>query len=122
MYLGVALAPVLVVAAIFVTLAHFGGGAQWALTTYGLQLLTPDALRGRIFAADAALVTLAMSLSLLFAGAMSGLVGPSVTIAIIAVTSLVWGSVFLLVTRAIRAEAEAEAAAVQAVPIETELA
>ncbi|MEI7622574.1 MAG: MFS transporter [Actinomycetes bacterium] len=122
MYLGVALAPVLVVAAIFVTLAHFGGGAQWALTTYGLQLLTPDALRGRIFAADAALVTLAMSLSLLFAGAMSGLVGPSVTIAIIAVTSLVWGSVFLLVTRAIRAEAEAEAAAVQAVPIETDLA
>ena len=120
MYLGVALAPMLVLAAIFVMLAHLGGGAQWALTTYGLQLLTPDALRGRIFAADAALVTLAMSLSLLFAGAMSALVGPSVTIAIIALTSLAWGSVFLLVTRAIRAEAEAEAAALLA-PIEAEL-
>lgn len=61
-----------------------------------------------------------MSLSLLFAGAMSALVGPSVTIAIIALTSLAWGSVFLLVTRAIRAEAEAEAAALLA-PIEAEL-
>ena len=116
MYLGVAFAPFLFLAVVAVILAHLGGGAQWALTTYGLQLLTPDALRGRIFAADAALVTLAMSMSLLFAGVMSGLVGPSITIGIIAVTSLVWGTVFLFVTRSIRADAELEAAAVRPAP------
>ena len=122
MYLGVALAPWLLLAALAVTLAHMGGGAQWALTTYGLQLLTPDELRGRIFAADAALVTLAMGLSLIFAGIVSGLIGPSLTIGTIAVVCLVWGTVFLLLTRVIRAEAEAEAAALKRSPIETELA
>ena len=121
MYLGVAIAPYLFLAVIAVTIAHMGGGAQWALTTYGLQLLTPDRLRGRIFAADAALVTLAMSLSLIFAGVMSGIIGPSTTIAIIATASLVWGIVFLVMTRVIRSEAEAEAAEVHAASVEEPL-
>ena len=29
-------------------LGHSGGGSQWAFSTYGLQVLTPDNLRGRI--------------------------------------------------------------------------
>jgi len=91
-----------------VALAHFGGGAQWSLTTYGLNLTTPDELRGRIFAADAAFVTLAMSISLVFAGTVSGIIGPSTTIAIIGGTSFTWGLVFLILTRTIRADAEAE--------------
>ena len=122
MYLGVAFAPYLLLAVLGVTIAHMGGGAQWALTTYGLQVLTPDELRGRIFAVDASLVTLAMSLSLLFAGAMSGLVGVSVTIAIIGGGSLLWGVVFLFLTRALRAEAETEANAVHPPALETPLA
>jgi MFS family permease len=122
MYLGVAFAPYLFLAVLGVTVAHMGGGAQWALTTYGLQVLTPDELRGRIFAVDASLVTLAMSLSLLFAGAMSGLVGVSVTIAIIGGGSLLWGVVFLFLTRALRAEAEAEANAVHPPAVEAPLA
>ena len=121
MYLGVTIAPWLVLAAIGVMLAHLGGGAQWALTIYGLQLLTPDELRGRIFAADAALVTLAMSLSLVFSGLMSGVIGPSATIAIIGGASLLWGIVFLFLTRALRAEAEAAALAVHPLPVETKL-
>jgi len=121
MYLGVAAAPYLVLAVLGVTLAHMGGGAQWALTTYGLQLLTPDALRGRIFAADAALVTLAMSLSLVIAGILSGLVGPSITIAIVGACSLLWGVVFLVLTRVLRAEAEAEADAARQDVLETPL-
>ena len=36
-------------------IAHLGGGCQWTFSTYGLQVVTPDALRGRIFAADFAL-------------------------------------------------------------------
>ncbi len=113
-YLGVAITPWFVVAFLGVLLAHLGGGAQWALTTYGLQLLTPDALRGRIFAADFSLVTLSMSVSLLLGGLLSGIVGPGVVIAIIATVSLLWGIGFLVVTRSLRAEAEAEAAEMQA--------
>jgi MFS family permease len=108
MYLFVSTVSWLVLAFIGVALAHFGGGAQWSLTTYGLNLTTPDELRGRIFAADAAFVTLAMSISLVFAGTVSGIIGPSTTIAIIGGTSLTWGLVFLILTRTIRADAEAE--------------
>ena len=121
MYLVVSQVPWLAVAFLGVALAHFGGGAQWSLTTYGLNLTTPDELRGRIFAADAAFVTLAMSISLVFAGLISGLIGPSATIAIIATVSLLWGTGFLIITRTIRADAEAEAAAA-APPIRRESA
>jgi uncharacterized oligopeptide transporter (OPT) family protein len=86
-----------------------------------LQVLTPDELKGRIFAADASLVTLAMSLSLLFAGLISGFVGVSATIAIIGGGSLLWGVVFLFLTRALRADAEAEANTVHPPAVETPL-
>ncbi|MBU6329095.1 MAG: MFS transporter [Acidobacteria bacterium] len=117
MYLFVSIVPWLALAFLGVALAHFGGGAQWSLTTYGLNLTTPDELRGRIFAADAAFVTLAMSISLVFAGAVSGIIGPSTTIAIIATVSLLWGTVFLILTRTIRADAEAEVAANAPAPL-----
>ena len=55
-----------------------------------------------------------MSLSLGFAGLLGGIIGPSLTIGIIAIVSVVWGSVFLVITRNLRADAEAEAAAVSA--------
>src|SRR5690606_22557864 len=64
-YLGVAVTPWILMAFVFVLIAHLGGGAQWTLTTYGIQMLTPDELRGRVFAAAFALVTLSMSVSLL---------------------------------------------------------
>ena len=109
-----AAAPWLGLAFVLVLLAHLGGGAQWTLTTYGLNLLTPDELRGRVFAAAFAIVTLAMSLSLLVAGLLSGLIGPGWTIAAIATVNATWGVGFLFVTRGIRGEAESEALAVAA--------
>ena len=113
-YLGVSVTPWLGLAIVLVLLAHLGGGAQWTLTTYGLNMLTPDELRGRVFAAAFAVVTLAMSLSLLVAGLLSGLIGPGWTIAAIAAVNATWGAGFLVVTRGIRGEAEAEARAVAA--------
>jgi MFS family permease len=108
-YLGVALSPWIVLAFVLVLLAHLGGGAQWTLTTYGIQTLTPDALRGRVFAAAFALVTLAMSISLVIAGVLGGLIGPGWTVAAIASVNVLWGIGFLVVTRGIRGEAEEEA-------------
>jgi MFS family permease len=68
-YLGVAAAPwfPLVLALVFV--AHFAGGSNWVLSNYALQGEVPDELRGRVFATDMMLATLAIAVSQLVAGA-----------------------------------------------------
>ncbi|MEU4619047.1 MFS transporter [Actinoplanes sp. NPDC023801] len=68
-YLGVAVAPwfPLVLALVFV--AHFAGGSNWVLSNYALQGEVPDELRGRVFATDMMLATLAIAVSQLVAGA-----------------------------------------------------
>lgn len=57
------LAPSMLVAAPIVLCAHMGGGAQWTLSTYGLQKISPDSIRGRVFAFDFALITISISVS-----------------------------------------------------------
>jgi MFS family permease len=66
-YTAFALAPSIEIAFVAVFLAHCGGGANWVLSTLGLQRLVPDRLRGRVFSADFMLVTLAVSVSQLAA-------------------------------------------------------
>ena len=77
-YLAGAWAPVIYLAALAIAIAHLGGGAQWTLSTYGLQVRTPDAIRGRVMAGDFAIVTLVMSISSLLAGVASENVGRAV--------------------------------------------
>jgi MFS family permease len=74
------LAPAIGVAALLVFGAHLGGGAQWTLSTLGLQRSTPDALRGRLFSFDYALVTMTIAFSTLAAGIIADLVSPSVAV------------------------------------------
>jgi len=62
-YMALAGAPTLAVAALFVLCAHFGGSILWVFSTVLLQLEVPDRFRGRVFAAELALVTLVTSLS-----------------------------------------------------------
>ena len=95
-------APALSVAAFGVLVAHMGGGMQWTLSTYGLQRVTPDHIRGRIFAADFALVTLSMSASLLVAGAVAERTGPRPPTLGLAVVAYLWGTAYLLLTRRLR--------------------
>jgi MFS family permease len=109
-YLAVSMAPTLAVAALFVFVAHFGGGSQWTLSTFGLQLRAPDAVRGRILAGDLAFVTLVLSGSTAAAGALSQQIGPRPTIAAFSVVSLLTGSAYLLVTRRLRGRLAAEEA------------
>ncbi len=54
--------------AIALIVAHFGGGANWAISSVLLQLTTPDRLRGRVFAADYGFSTLTTSISTLIFG------------------------------------------------------
>jgi len=62
-YMAIAGAPTLLLAAVCVLLAHFGGSILWVFSTVLLQLEVPDRFRGRVFAAELALVTLVTSLS-----------------------------------------------------------
>jgi MFS family permease len=101
-YLVVGTAPVLAVAAAGALVAHLGGGAQWALSTYGLQSAVPDYIRGRVFAADFALVTVTMSLSLLVSGALAEVSGPRLPTLLLAGVGALWGAVYLTLTRPLR--------------------
>jgi MFS family permease len=101
-YLVVGTAPVLAVAAAGGLVAHLGGGAQWTLSTYGLQSAVPDYIRGRVFAADFALVTVTMSLSLIVSGALAEATGPRLPTLLLAGVSCLWGLAYLTLTRPIR--------------------
>jgi MFS family permease len=70
-YLFVGLAPSLLLATLAVWVAHMGGGTQFAFSTYGLQELMPDDVRGRVFALDFGIDTLAISISALLLGALA---------------------------------------------------
>ncbi|MEX0625449.1 MAG: MFS transporter [Chloroflexota bacterium] len=73
------LAPILPLAALAVFAGHLGGGAQWTLSSYGLQRAAPDAIRGRVFSFDYGLVTLTMTLSTLVAGFLAERFSPAAT-------------------------------------------
>ena len=62
-YVALSLAPVLSLAAVCVLFAHFGGAILWVFSTVLLQMEVPDEFRGRVFAAELALVTLTSSAS-----------------------------------------------------------
>ena len=53
-----------------VFVAHFAGGTNWMLFNYALQGEVPDRLRGRVFAVDMMLATLAIAISRLGAAAV----------------------------------------------------
>jgi predicted MFS family arabinose efflux permease len=103
-YLAAAAAPILLVAAASVMFAHLGGGAQWTLSTYGLQVRAPDEMRGRVLAGDFALITLSLALSSVAAGLVSEQVGARATVAIFGALAAATSLVYLMLTRRVRAE------------------
>ncbi|MEO8842289.1 MAG: MFS transporter [Kofleriaceae bacterium] len=78
-YLAFTASHVFVVALVLVVIAHLGGGAQWSLSTYGLQRETPDHVRGRVMAIDYGLATLAIGISAVVAGALADRIGETPT-------------------------------------------
>jgi MFS family permease len=108
-YIVAAWSPVIFVAAGFITLAHLGGGAQWTLSTYGLQLRTPDYIRGRVMAGDYAILTLTLSISALLAGLLSEVAGVRLTITTFACVAAVAGGAYLALTRNIVTRVAVEA-------------
>lgn len=109
------LAPTIAIAAVCVFAAHLGGGAQWMLSSYGLQRSVPDRIRGRVLSFDYAAVTLTTTVSTLVAGGVAATFGPVVTLYVMMGLVAVSGGAWLLWTRPLRASAAApRAAAAQA--------
>jgi MFS family permease len=101
-YMLVGFSPSLLVAAPIILVAHLGGGSQWTLSTYGLQVLTPDRIRGRIFAFDYALVTLSLGVSSFVAGWLADTIGPRPAMVGLGGVALAWGATWWVLTRDIR--------------------
>jgi hypothetical protein len=89
-------APGVVVAALFLLVAHAGGSTVWVSSTQLLQLTVPNALQGRVFAVEQGAFTLTMALSSGVAGALigrqiTGLRGATLILAATAaVAALIW--------------------------------
>jgi predicted MFS family arabinose efflux permease len=101
-YVGLGLAPSLAVAAVAIGIAHLGGGSQWMLSTFGLQVLVPDRIRGRIFGFDYMLVTLSLSLSAVVAAFGSDTIGTRVTVMIMGGVAVGWAAAWFVLSRRVR--------------------
>jgi predicted MFS family arabinose efflux permease len=101
-YLAMGQAPSLAIAAVMICVAHLGGGSQWMLSTYGLQVLVPDRIRGRIFGFDYMLITLSLSVSALVASAVADQIGAPNTVTILGGVALVWAVVWFVLSRGVR--------------------
>lgn len=109
-YLALSLAPYFLLALALVLLAHLGGGAQWTLSSYGLQARAPDHIRGRIIAGDFGIVTLIITLSSLAAGVLADVIGVRATIAVFAGLAIAGSLTYQFATRTVRERLELEAA------------
>ena len=88
---------------VLLAVAHAGGGANWILSTYGLQTVVPDALRGRVFSADYTLATLIIAGSQVGFGLLSEVVPSRDLLALSGGLVLTYAGIWWLATRRLRA-------------------
>lgn len=101
-YMALGAAPSLAVAAVTICVAHLGGGSQWMLSTYGLQVLAPDHIRGRIFGFDYMLITLSLSVSAVVASAVADHIGAPITVTILGGVAFLWSVAWFVLSRGVR--------------------
>ena len=93
---------------VLLAVAHAGGGANWILSTYGLQAVVPDTLRGRVFSADYTLATLVIAGSQVAFGLLSDHVAARALLAAAGGIVLVYSGLWWLATRGLRRPAPSE--------------
>jgi MFS family permease len=101
-YFCAAVSPAIGFAAVFVALAHLSGGAQWTLSTLGLQIQSPDHVRGRVLAGDMALVNLMIGVTSILAGITSEIFGVRTAIIVFATAAACASTTYLIATAKIR--------------------
>jgi MFS family permease len=97
-YIGVSVTPWFVVALALVVVAHLAGGGNWVMSAYALQIEVPDELRGRVFAADTMIATLAVTVSTLTVGLFIDTVDARILIAACGAVTLVYAVVWRVIT------------------------
>ena len=98
LYLAVAVTPWFWLAVGLIILAHAAGGGNWAMSNYALQAEVPDGLRGRVFATDVMIATVAISVSQLVVGGFVDRVSPPALIACCGAVTLAYSVGWRLVT------------------------
>ena len=102
-YFAFSSAPSFWLGALFVMLAHMGTGILWTLSSTMLQLLTPDRMRGRIFAIDFGTNTVTTALSTFLVGVALEQWEPRIVAEAMAVVfivyALLWGGLVLFSQR-----------------------
>ncbi|HEX6498215.1 MAG TPA: MFS transporter [Micromonosporaceae bacterium] len=110
-YLGVSVVRWFPLVLAFIAVAHLAGGGNWAMSNLALQTEVPDALRGRVFAADIMIATLAVSVSQLLVGVFLDHVDVRVLVAVCGATTLAYSVIWRLVTARLTADAPVGATA-----------
>ena len=100
--------PVIYLAGLMVLIGHLGGGAQWTLSSYGLQVIVPDRIRGRIFAFDEGLITLTLAISATIAGWISDVVDVRIVMLGLSGVTLAYSVIWTLATRGVRRSLSSE--------------
>ena len=101
-YALLGLMPGLWLGAVAIGIAHLGGGAQWTLSSYGLQRIVPDRIRGRIFSFDFALITITIAISAIVTGWAADAFGPRPTVMVLGGIAVVWSGVWTWLTTDVR--------------------
>lgn len=94
--------PGIYLAGVLVMIGHFGGGAQWTLSSYALQVIVPDQVRGRIFAFDEGLITLTLAVSATLAGWAADVVSVKVVMLGLAGVTILYTVLWTVATRRVR--------------------
>ena len=108
-YLALGVTPYFGLVLVLLAVGHAGGGANWILSTYGLQAAVPDALRGRVFSADYTLATLVIAGSQVVFGLLSDVVPARELLAASGAVVLLYAGLWWLATRRLRTPAPVEA-------------
>ncbi|MFC0005976.1 MFS transporter [Micromonospora siamensis] len=98
-YLGTSVTGWFPLVLVLVFVAHLGGGSNWVLSNFALQGEVPDRLRGRIFATDMMLATLAISVSQLVVAGVVDLVDERVVLAGCGLVTLLYALGWRVATR-----------------------
>jgi len=106
-YMALALSPWLWLGAIVVAIAHLGGGGNWILSSYGLQTIVPDHVRGRVFSVDYMISTLVIASSQALAGSLADRVDPRRVSFGLGSLVLLYAVGWLFATRSFRRPSEA---------------
>jgi MFS family permease len=101
-YATLGVMPTLLAATVAVGVAHLGGGAQWTLSSYGLQRIVPDRILGRVFAFDFMLITVSLAASALATAWAADRFGARPTVAVLGGVAVLWAAIWTWLTTDVR--------------------